>query len=151
MIAPRAFPRCAQSPVAIIPLSMIDRPQKPPLCKGRWQKSLIFDGGIVPLQRFDFAGCKAQGQDTAAGRLILHYGMIATGNHDHLRFAARSTTPLLSLTYVPARLAGADSIRPGGVALTASPRLGRNGKRLPLGGGSKPPPYVYWPTFCLGS
>jgi len=50
---------------------MIDRPQKPPLCKGRWQKSLIFDGGIVPLQRFDFAGCKAQGQDTAAGRSMI--------------------------------------------------------------------------------
>ena len=24
--------------------------QKPPLCKGRWQKSLIFDGGIVRFQ-----------------------------------------------------------------------------------------------------
>ena len=81
------------------------------------------------MQRFDFAGCKAQGQDTAAGRSILHYGMIATGNHDHFRFAARSTTPLLSLTYVPAGLVGAVINRPRREALRFRPAPGAMARR----------------------
>ena len=37
---------------------------KPPLCKGRWQKSLIFDGGVVlrgvVLRGIDFRRCKVR-------------------------------------------------------------------------------------------
>ena len=41
-----------QPPQSGNPLSdRLCNPPKPPLCKGRWQKSMIFDGGIVKPQK----------------------------------------------------------------------------------------------------
>ena len=37
-----ALPQLRQGDV-----SLSKNQSKPPLCKGRWQKSLIFDGGVV--------------------------------------------------------------------------------------------------------
>ena len=56
---------------------------KPPLCKGRCQKSLIFDGGIVKMLRYKsipqlvLAGCQSPAGDPVAAltvhRTVIHY------------------------------------------------------------------------------